>query len=82
VKAEYDLSTMKRKGHPLRKKVARGEVTLINPFDIPSREAKLSVLSSDERASVVDFLKTWDDIEEDDPTLDENKVIEEYLTSK
>ena len=43
MKAEYDLSTMKRRGHPLRDKVSRGEITLINPLDIPNREAKLGI---------------------------------------
>ena len=35
MKAEYDLSTVKRKGHPLREKVSRGEITLLSPLDIP-----------------------------------------------
>jgi len=58
VKAEYDLSKMKRRGHPLREKVSRGDITLISPLDIPDREAKLAALPSDERAFVTDFLKT------------------------
>ena len=57
VKAEYDLSTMKRRGHPLREKVARGDITLISPLDIPDKEAKLAALHSDERTFVTDFLK-------------------------
>jgi len=61
MKDEYDLSTMKRKGHPLREKVSRGEITLINPLDIPDREAKLAALSSDEREFVTEFLKTLQD---------------------
>jgi hypothetical protein len=58
MKAEYDLTKMKRRGHPLREKVARGEITLISPLDIPDREAKLAALPSGERAFVADFLKT------------------------
>ena len=59
MKAEYDLSTMKRKGHPLREKVSRGEIVLVNPLDIPNREAKLSTLPSDERRFVTKFLETY-----------------------
>jgi len=58
VKAEYDLSTMKRRGHPLREKVSRGEITLINPLEIPDREAKIATLPPDERVFVTEFLKT------------------------
>ena len=49
MKAEYDLSVMKRNGHPLRKKVAQGEFKLINPLDIPDLESKLDKLTPDER---------------------------------
>ena len=59
MKAEYDLSTMKRKGHPLRKKVARGEIVLMCPLDIPNREAKLAALPPDEREFVANFLETY-----------------------
>ena len=58
MKAEYDLSKMKRRGHPLREKALRGEITLISPLDIPDREAKLAALTPDERAFVTEFLKT------------------------
>ena len=58
MKDEYDLSKMKRRGHPLREKVSQGEVTLICPLDIPDREAKLAALPPDERAFVADFLRT------------------------
>jgi len=60
VKTEYDLSTMKRKGHPLREKVSRGEIVLVSPLDIPNREAKLSALPSDERMFVTKFLETYE----------------------
>ena len=60
MKTEYDLSTMKRKGHPLREKVSRGEIVLVSPLDIPNREAKLSALPSDERMFVTKFLETYE----------------------
>ena len=55
VKAEYDLSRMKKTGHPLRKKINSGEIKLINPFDICDRELdeKLATLGPDEQ----DFIK-------------------------
>jgi len=59
VNAEYDLSSMKRKGHPLREKVSRGEIVLMSPLDIPDREAKLALLPPDERAFVTEFLETY-----------------------
>ena len=58
VKAEYDLSIMKRRGHPLRKKVSRGEFKLINPLNIPDRESKLDKLTSDERELVTGLLES------------------------
>jgi hypothetical protein len=33
---------MKRRGHPLREKVSRGEITLINPLDIETVNLKVS----------------------------------------
>jgi len=57
VKAEYNLNKMKRKGHPLREKVSRGEIVLMSPLDIPNREAKLSALLPDERKFVTEFLE-------------------------
>ena len=59
MKAEYDLSTMKRKGHPLREKVSRGEFVLVSPLDIPNRDAKLSALPPDEQRLVTNFLETY-----------------------
>jgi hypothetical protein len=50
---------MKRRGHPLREKVSKGEITLINPLDIPDRETKLAALTPDDRAFVTAFLKTF-----------------------
>jgi len=58
MKAEYDLSVMKRNGHPLRKKVSQGGFALVNPLDIPDRESKLDKLSSDERDSVTGLLES------------------------
>ena len=58
MKAEYNLNTMKRKGHPLREKVGRGELTLINPSDIPDKESKLDKLTTDEREFVTRLLES------------------------
>ena len=58
MKAEYDLSVMKRNGHPLRKKVSQGEFKLINPLDIPDRESKLDKLTPDERVFVTEILES------------------------
>ena len=58
MKAEYNLSTMKRKGHPLREKVSRGELKLINPSDIPDKESKLARLTPDERELVTELLES------------------------
>ena len=38
MKSEYDISALKRRGHPLREKVKRGEIKLMNPFDISDEE--------------------------------------------
>ena len=58
MKSEYDFSAMKRKGHPLREKASRGEIILMNPLDIPDREAKLAALLPDERKFVIEFFET------------------------
>ena len=58
MKAEYDFSTMMRKGHPLRKRISQGEFKLTNPFDIPDRESKLAKLPSDERELVMSFIES------------------------
>jgi len=57
LKAEYDLRIMKRKGHPLREKVLRGELKLINPFDIPDIDKKLAELDPDNRDFVNELFK-------------------------
>ena len=31
MKSEYNINALKRKGHPLREKVKRGEITLVIP---------------------------------------------------
>ena len=59
MKAEYDLSIMKRKGHPLRNKVSQGDIKLINPLDIPDKESKLAKLTSDERELVIELLEKY-----------------------
>ena len=58
MKPEYNLNIMKRKGHPLREKVSRGELKLINPLDIPDRESKLARLTQDEREFVTELLES------------------------
>jgi len=50
---------MKRNGHPLRKKVSRGEFKLKNPTDIPDWESKLENLNPDERDFYKEFLKPY-----------------------
>ena len=55
MKAEYDLTKLKRVAHPLQTKIDNGEVKLISIFDIPDREAKLSALEPDEREFVLDL---------------------------
>ena len=55
MKAEYDLSKMKRRRHPLREKVSRGDITLISLLDIPDREAKLAALEPDEREFILEL---------------------------
>jgi hypothetical protein len=57
LKAEYDFRTMKRRGHPLREKVLRGELKLINPLDIPNVDTRLAALDPDEREFVDALLK-------------------------
>jgi len=59
MEAEYDLSTMKRKGHPLRNRVSQGDIKLINPLDISDRESKLAKLTPDEREVVTGLLETY-----------------------
>jgi hypothetical protein len=57
--AEYDLNAMKRKGHPFRDKVSKGDIKLNNPLDIPDRESKLAKLTPDEREFVMGLLETY-----------------------
>ena len=51
MKSEYDISTLKHRGHPLREKVMSGEIKLIDPFDISDDDynAKIVALTPDER---------------------------------
>ena len=57
MKSEYDISTLKRRGHPLREKVKRGEIKLINPFDISDQEynEKIAALNPDEREFITNL---------------------------
>jgi hypothetical protein len=56
MKTEYDLSTMKRRGHPLRNKASRGEIKLISPLDISDRESKMKLLALDEYEIVAELI--------------------------
>ena len=53
MKAEYDLTKLKRVSHPMQSKIDSGEIKLISIFDIPNREEKLSALEPDEREFVL-----------------------------
>jgi len=55
MKAEYDLTKLKRVSHPMQAKIDSGEVKLISIFDIPNREEKLAALDSDEREFVLEL---------------------------
>ena len=49
MKAEYDLTKLKRAKHPMQAKIDSCEVKLISIFDIPNREEKLAALDPEER---------------------------------
>ena len=51
MKSEYNINTLKRRGHPLREKIKKGEITLLNPFDISDEDfnQKMAELHPDER---------------------------------
>jgi hypothetical protein len=55
MKTEYDINALKRRGHPLREKVKKGEIILKDPFDISDEEfnEKLSVLTPEEREFII-----------------------------
>jgi len=58
MRTEYNLNNMKRRGHPLRERVRRGEVVLVDPFDIPEAElaAKLAALDPAERELIESYV--------------------------
>ena len=60
MKTEYDLSIMKRRGHPLRKRLSQGELKLIKIVDIPDIDVKLTALTPDERELVVRLIELSD----------------------
>jgi len=43
MKKEYDISKMKRKGHPLRDRVVRGELKLIDPRSASPEELRVKL---------------------------------------
>ena len=57
MKSEYNISKLKRKGHPLREKVKKGEITLLNPFDISDEDFnnKMAKLNPDEREFIINI---------------------------
>ena len=57
MKPEYDINTLKRRGHPLREKVMRGEIKLIDPFDISDEDFnnKIAALTPDEREFAINI---------------------------
>ena len=57
LKPEYNTDTLKRKGHPLREKIKRGEITLSNPFDISEDEFndKMAALNPEERELIINM---------------------------
>jgi hypothetical protein len=55
MKAEYDLTKLKKAAHPMQAKIDSGEVKLISIFDIPDRDKKLSALEPDEREFVLEL---------------------------
>ena len=55
MKAEYDLTKLRKVPHPMQVKIDSGEVKLISIFDIPDRDKKLSVLEPDEREFVLEL---------------------------
>jgi len=55
VKAEYDLTKLKKAAHPMQAKIDSGELTLISIFDVPNREEKLAALEPNEREFVLEL---------------------------
>jgi hypothetical protein len=57
MKSEYDINTLKCKGHPLREKIVKGDIKLIDPFDISDEEfnEKISALSLDEQEFAINI---------------------------
>ena len=56
MKAKYNISTLKRRGHPLREKIKKNEITLLDPFDISDEDfnQKLAELNPEERGFITD----------------------------
>ena len=55
MKAEYDLTKLKRVKHPMQARIDNGEIKLTSIFDIPNREEKLAALDPDEREFVLEL---------------------------
>jgi len=55
MKAEYDLTKLKRVGHPMQAKIDSGEIKLISIFDMPDRDKKLAALEPNEREFILEL---------------------------
>ena len=57
LKPEYNIDMLKSRGHPLREKIKKGEITLLNPFDISSEEfnKKIAELNPDEQDFIINI---------------------------
>ena len=55
MKAEYDLTKLKRVGHPMQAKIDSGEIKLISILDIPERDKKLASLEPNEREFILEL---------------------------
>ncbi|MCL2350065.1 MAG: hypothetical protein FWC67_01165 [Defluviitaleaceae bacterium] len=70
MKAEYDIANMKRLGHPLRGKVQRGEIELINPFDTSGDDLFFS------EENISELRRRIDEVESGKSKLIERELIE------
>ena len=55
MKAEYDLTKLRRVEHPMQARIDSGEVKLISIFDVPDRDKKLSALDPEEREFMLEL---------------------------
>ena len=55
MKAEYDLTKLKKGSHPMQDKIDSGELKLMSILDIPSKDEKMAALGPDEREFVLEL---------------------------